>query len=263
VASLEIGEFFMVRSMRGDAGAGHLIAVANVPAENPAMSEDVDKEGTQRAAAAAMRVRPALQAALDALGMAWGAAAFVRLFKREAVLEMWLLTKEGRYALFKRYPICARSGVLGPKTRQGDRQAPEGFYRVERGQLHPRSQFHLAVNLGYPNAYDRAHGYTGDFLMIHGHCVSTGCYAMGDAAIEEIYTLLDVALHAGQEAVEVHAFPFPLDTAELDAQRTAAAFDFWSELKPGYDAFERTHVPPRIEVAGRAYRIHELTWEPR
>jgi len=227
------------------------------------MPPTTENQEPDRAAAAAARVRPALQAALDALDLAWGAPAFVRVFKREARLELWLQGKEGRYELFKCYPICTYSGVLGPKKRQGDRQAPEGFYRVARGQLHPRSQFHLAFNLGYPNAYDRAHGCTGDFLMIHGHCVSTGCYAMGDAAIEEIYTLLDGALQAGQEAVDVHAFPFALESVELDAQHAAEAFGFWSELKPGYDAFERSRMPPRVEVVGKAYRIHELTWEPR
>jgi murein L,D-transpeptidase YafK len=223
------------------------------------MSEIIDNEGADRAAAAAACVRPTLQAALTLLGIAWGAPAFVRVFKREAVVEMWLQGANDRYVLFKRYPICAYSGALGPKKRHGDQQAPEGFYHVTRGQLHPTSQFHLAFNLGYPNAYDSAHGYTGNFLMIHGRCVSTGCYAMGDAAIEEIYTLIDAALSGGQHAVDVHAFPFPLDAAQLDAQRAAAAFDFWSELKPGYDVFERSRMPPRIDVVGNAYRIDECT----
>jgi murein L,D-transpeptidase YafK len=128
---------------------------------------------------------------------------------------------------------------------------------VARGQLNPRSQFHLAFNLGYPNAYDRAHGYTGDFLMVHGNCVSIGCYAMGDAAIEEIYSLVAAALEAGQGAVEVHAMPFRLETAALQAERASPWFDFWSQLKAGYDAFEHTQRPPRIDLAGLAYRVKE------
>jgi len=237
--------------------------LASGPILGRSMLDKTTSADTDRAAAAATRVRPGLQAALARQGIAWGAPAFVRVFKRESELELWLQGADGRYVLFKHYPICTFSGALGPKTRQGDNQAPEGFYRVARGQLNPRSQFHLAFNLGYPNAYDRAHGYTGDFLMIHGNCVSTGCYAMGDAAIEEIYTLVDAALTVGQDAVDVHAFPFRLETDALNAQQGAAAFHFWSELKPGYDAFERTRMPPRIDVVGKAYRVHESKRKPQ
>jgi len=211
--------------------------------------------GQSRPAQAAARVTPALQRDLRALGLDLGAPAFVRIFKREAELELWLGGKDGRYRLFRTYPICTFSGELGPKRRQGDNQAPEGFYRVARGQLNPASRFHLAFNLGYPNAYERAHGYTGDFLMVHGNCVSIGCYAMGDEAIEEIYTVVDAALRAGQPAFDVHAFPFRLDDAALAAERDSPWFDFWSELKPGYDAFERGRQPPRVSVWDRRYRI--------
>ncbi len=211
--------------------------------------------GQSRHEQAAARVTPGLQRDLRAIGLDLGAPAFVRIFKREAELELWLGGKDGRYRLFRTYPICTFSGQLGPKRRQGDNQAPEGFYRVARSQLNPASRFHLAFNLGYPNAYERAHGYTGDFLMVHGNCVSIGCYAMGDAAIEEIYTVVDAALRAGQPAFEVHAFPFRLDDAALAAERDSPWFDFWSELKPGYDAFERARQPPRVSVRDRRYRI--------
>lgn len=225
--------------------------------------ENPGADQTDRAAAAAARVRPDLERALRAQHLHWGSPAFVRVFKREAELELWLQGDDGRYALFKRYPICTFSGTLGPKTRQGDGQAPEGFYRVARGQLNPRSRFHLAFNLGYPNEFDRAHGYTGDFLMVHGNCVSTGCYAMGDEAIEEIYSLVAAALDAGQGAVEVHAFPFRMEVEALQTGRDSPWFDFWSALKPGYDAFERTRRPPRIEVIGRRYRVTEARKERR
>lgn len=210
-----------------------------------------------RAQQAAARVRPALERDLQRQGLAFGAPAFVRIFKREAELELWLAAADGRYALFRTYPICRYSGELGPKRRQGDNQAPEGFYRVGLGQLNPASRYHLSFNLGYPNAYERAHGYTGDFLMVHGNCVSIGCYAMGDAAIEQIYTLVEAALRAGQSAIEVQAFPFRLDAAALAAERGSPWFDFWSELKPGYDAFERVRRPPRVSVRDRRYRIVE------
>lgn len=210
---------------------------------------------TDRAAAAAARVRPALERELTGANLRWGAPAFVRVFKRERELELWLAAADGRFTLFRTWPICTYSGDLGPKLRQGDNQAPEGFYRVTRGQLNPASRFHLAFNLGYPNAYDRAHGRTGDFLMVHGNCVSIGCYAMGDAAIEEIYTLLDAALAAGQDAVEVHAFPFRLESTMLAAESDSPWHDFWSELARGYDGFEHRRVPPRIVVADGHYIV--------
>lgn len=210
-----------------------------------------------RAQAAAARVRPALERDLTAKNLAFGAPVFMRVFKREAELELWLRARDGAYRLFRTYPICTFSGALGPKRRQGDNQAPEGFYRVALGQLNPASQFHLSFNLGYPNAYDRAHGYTGDFLMVHGSCVSIGCYAMGDGAIEEIYTLAEAALRGGQRAFEVHALPFRLDDPALAAERASPWHDFWSELKPGYDAFERTRKPPAVAVKERRYVVGE------
>ncbi len=236
------------------AGAGVFGPRVLARLERAAMN-DAGSDTTARAQQAAARVTPALQRDLAPLGLQLGAPAFVRIFKREGELELWLGSPAGDYRLFRTYPICRYSGALGPKQREGDNQAPEGFYRVARGQLNPASRFHLAFNLGYPNAYERAHGYTGDFLMVHGNCVSIGCYAMGDAAIEEIYTVVDAALRAGQPAFEVHAFPFRLDAAALTAERTSPWFDFWSGLKPGYDAFERVRRPPRIAVQDGRYRI--------
>ena len=208
-----------------------------------------------RAEQAAERVRPALERELAAQGLRFGAAAFVRIFKAERELELWLARDDGSYALFRTWPICTWSGALGPKTRQGDGQSPEGFYRVAAHQLNPASKYHLAFNLGYPNAYDRAHARTGDFLMVHGSCVSIGCYAMGDAAIEEIYTLVAAALAGGQPAFEVHAFPFRFTGAD-DARFADPEWGaFWRELSAGYFAFERAHVPPAVRVVGGNYAI--------
>lgn len=232
-----------------------LAAAVLEPVTGRTLLNALDANAATRASDAARRVTPALQRDLGTLGLRLGNPVFVRIFKREGELELWMAGRDGGYRLFRTYPICRYSGELGPKRRQGDNQAPEGFYRVARGQLNPASRYHLAFNLGYPNAYERAHGHTGDFLMVHGSCVSIGCYAMGDAAIEEIYTLVDAALQAGQPAFEVHAFPFRLDDAALAAERGSPWFDFWSELKPGYDAFERARRPPRVVVRDRRYRI--------
>jgi murein L,D-transpeptidase YafK len=215
-----------------------------------------------RAAAAAARVRPALERDLAAASLALGAPVFIRIFKAERELELWL--DDGRrYRLFRTYPICTWSGTLGPKLRQGDGQSPEGFYRVGRGQLNPRSQYHLSFNLGYPNAYDRAHRRTGDFLMVHGSCVSIGCYAMGDAGIEEIYTLLDAALAEGQREAQVHAFPFRFDGRNEASWSGDPWAGFWRNLREGDEAFSRTGRPPRISVADRRYVVSETATPAR
>lgn len=205
-----------------------------------------------RAAAARERVLPNLRTQLAGFGMQPGDPVFVRIFKQEAMLELWMASAGENYQRVLQYPICRYSGVLGPKTRQGDQQAPEGFYTVRRGQLNPASSYHLSFNLGYPNAYERAQGWTGDYLMVHGNCVSIGCYAMGDDAIEQIYTLIDAALAGGQSAVPVHVFPFHLDAAHEDQRQSSIHADFWAQLAVGYRAFETTRKPPVMQVhAGR------------
>ena len=145
---------------------------------------------------------------LSRIGWQQGSPVYLRIFKAESELELFGL-HEGRWTLLKTFPICHWSGTLGPKYREGDMQSPEGFYAVDLGRLNPNSTFHLSFNLGFPNAVERAQGRTGSFLMVHGNCVSIGCYAMTDPGIEEIYRLVEAALEAGQAGVPVHAFPFP------------------------------------------------------
>ena len=119
--------------------------------------------------------RDKLREDLVAAGFTLGDPAHIRIFKAEKRLEVWMRRGDGRYAMFRGYDICKFSGGLGPKLREGDRQAPEGFYRVARAQLNPTSRHHLSFNLGFPNAYDRQLGRTGSALMVHGGCTSIGC----------------------------------------------------------------------------------------
>lgn len=217
--------------------------------------DQVMAEQEGRAQAAARRTKPTLERDLVKLGLEFGAPVFMRIFKREKELELWVEGDAHRFVLFRTYPICTYSGDLGPKQRGGDNQAPEGFYRVAARQLNPLSRFHLSFNLGYPNAYDRAHSRTGNFLMVHGSCVSIGCYAMGDDAIEEIYTLAAAALQGGQPAFEVHAFPFRLEQENLDSKSDSPWHAFWSELQPAYEAFEQSHKPPAISTNGLHYAV--------
>lgn len=193
---------------------------------------------------------------LNALSSNMGDPIFIRIFKEEALLEVWIDTGS-EYEHLKDYRICASSGYLGPKLKEGDRQAPEGFYKVRKYQLNPNSKFHLSFNLGYPNKYDRAHKRTGSFLMIHGACVSIGCYAMTDAKIEEIYALVKKALYKGQKYVNVHAYPFRMTSENMNLYEGNYWYDFWVNLKEGYDYFEAEKRVPRIKTVNKRYEIYE------
>ena len=188
---------------------------------------------------------------------------FVRIFKEESELEVWKQREDGRFYPFKTYPICNWSGELGPKIRQGDRQAPEGFYRITRQQMNPNSQYHLAFNLGFPNTYDQTQGRTGEFLMVHGQCKSAGCYAMTDALMEEIYALSREALAGGQDSFEVHAFPFRMTAENMARYKNSENSKFWQTLKEGYDYFELTRKTPTIGVCERRYVINPVWRDSR
>jgi murein L,D-transpeptidase YafK len=198
---------------------------------------------------------PSTQAQLAIKGMRLEAPIFVRIFKEESEFEVWKL-KDGRFQLFKTYPICAWSGTLGPKVQQGDHQAPEGFYTVGRGQMNPHSLYHLSFNIGFPNTYDQANGHSGSALMVHGDCKSAGCYAMTDAYIEEIYILAREAFNGGQTKFHVQAFPFRMTTLNMLLHRGNEWYPFWSRLKEGYDAFEATGKPPIVKVCGKQYLVN-------
>lgn len=191
---------------------------------------------------------------LAARGFSLGQPAYIRIFKQQAKLEVWLQS-EGRYRLYDEYPICRFSGRLGPKLREGDRQAPEGFYAVSHKQLHPDSRHHRAFNLGFPNAYDQALGRTGSYLMVHGGCSSVGCYAMTDNGVDDIYRIVEAALDAGQPDVPVHVFPFQMTGKRLAAMAGERWIDFWRDLKTGYDLFEQTGEPPSAYLCGARYRF--------
>ncbi|SUH17496.1 transpeptidase [Salmonella enterica subsp. enterica] len=142
-----------------------------------------------------------------------------------------------------------------PETRQGDFKSPEGFYSVQRNQLKPDSRFYKAINIGFPNAYDRAHGYDGKYLMIHGACVSVGCYAMTDSGIDEIFQFVTAALVFGQPSVQVSIYPFRMTDANMQRHKYSYYKDFWAQLKPGYDYFEQTHKPPTVSIVDGRYVV--------
>jgi len=225
------------------------LAAAGLPA--PVRAEPV------RVARARERCGKAVQALFTAKGLPWPPpGVFVRVFKREMELEVWGRREAGDHVLVKTYPVCAASGTLGPKRRQGDGQVPEGFYRVDR--YNPYSLFHLSLGLDYPNASDRILGVKGALggdIFIHGSCVTIGCVPLGDEGIEEVYLS---ALAARSKPVHVHVFPGRYDERGLPPLREFAATDpdlwqFWSDLKAGYDAFQANRKVPamRVDPQGR------------
>src|SRR5665213_1798264 len=176
-----------------------------------------------------------------------------RIFKEEAELEIWKKNRDGEYALLKTYPICRWSGDLGPKKKEGDRQAPEGFYTITPGQMNPNSNYYLAFNTGFPNTYDRAWGYTGSELMVHGDCSSRGCYAMTDEQIQEIYALARESFFGGQKDFQFEAFPFRMTALNMAKHRNNPNFAFWKMIKEGYDDFEASHQEPKVAVCEKHY----------
>lgn len=180
---------------------------------------------------------------------------FMRILKKSKVLELWESDGDGaKYKLFKSYPICYFSGKLGPKTKQGDLQAPEGIYTIKRSSLNPNSRFHLSMNVGYPNKYDIQKKRTGNFIMIHGGCVSVGCFAMTDELIEEIYNKVEETLKY-QKRIPLHIFPFHLSFKNLMKERKNKWLRFWIELEPIYTFFERTRNVPQVRIKNKRYLL--------
>jgi murein L,D-transpeptidase YafK len=220
----------------------------------PVSFEDISKF-VDRLTPSLTETQKSVSALLAEKGMRLNAPIFVRIYKEESELEVWKL-KDGRFQHLRTYKICAWSGTLGPKVRVGDKQTPEGFYTVGPAQLNPNSHYHLAFNLGFPNAYDSAKGHTGSALMVHGDCKSAGCFAMTDAGIEEIYGLAREAFAGGQKYFHVHVMPFRMTGANMASHWDSPWLQFWLRLKEGYDSFEATGKPPIVKVCGKQYMVN-------
>ena len=224
------------------AGALLLLAASALP--DPAAAQP---------AKALVPVPTATRALMAARDIDPRAPILIRAFKKESELEVWKQNRAGRYVHLKTFPICRWSGQLGPKRRAGDRQTPEGFYAVPASKMNPNSSYHLSFDVGYPNAYDRAHGGTGSYLMTHGTCSSMGCFAMTDAQISEIYSLARDALASGQHAFQFQSYPFRMTAQNMARARTEPHIDFWRQLKEGYDRFEATGEELPVTVAAGRY----------
>ncbi len=215
---------------------------------------DIAPPASYTSIAAYHRSIPRINNILSLKHLTFGSPIFIRIFKLENELELWI-QDEHEYKLYKTYIICFKSGKIGPKLREGDRQSPEGFYVVGHDQMNPWSDFHLAFNLGYPNDYDLFYDRSGSALMIHGRCSSDGCFAMTDYYMDEIYTLVHEALARNQIQFQVHIFPFRLNEKNMKDHQNSPWYSFWSNLKEGYDFFEYYKIPPLISVMNGRYVI--------
>jgi murein L,D-transpeptidase YafK len=226
------------------------VALAGVAVLAGCNTDDV----SQVVSARALKPLPAaLAAEIDKRNMPRESPILVRVFKEESELEVWKQDTEGRFQLLKTYPICRWSGELGPKVKEGDRQAPEGFYNITPGQMNPNSNYYLAFNLGFPNAFDRANERTGAFLMVHGDCSSAGCYAMTDEQIQEIYALGRDSFLGGQKSFQVQAYPFRMTPLNMAKHRNSPHMAFWRMIKEGNDHFEVTRAEPHVDVCEKRY----------
>lgn len=196
---------------------------------------------------------------LQSKGIAPDSALYIRIFKEESELEVWKARPGGRFVHIKTYPICNWSGKLGPKQSLGDHMAPEGFYSLGHDSLKPDSTYHLALNIGYPNALDKALGRTGDFIMVHGKCVSVGCFAMTDDLIEEIYAFVRDSTAGGETRVPLHIFPFRMTAKNILAHNDHPALPTWTPLKEAYDDFSTSRMPPRVAICSKRYIVNPIT----
>jgi murein L,D-transpeptidase YafK len=201
-------------------------------------------------------VQPLKQASINRLaeiGSSPGAPMLIRIFKQTNEFEVWKQSKAGPFKLYKTYAICAWSGTLGPKIREGDRQAPEGFYNITPAQMNPNSNYYLSFNTGFPNKFDRAWGRTGANLMVHGDCSSAGCYSMTDESVAEIYALARETFNAGNTVIQMQIFPFRMTPQNLAMVADNPNLPFWMDIKEGYDRFELSKTPPAWDVCEKKY----------
>ncbi len=240
-----------------------LILLFTVPAEAGQFTDQQRRSPRFRTAQA--HHRDTVEQAFREAGAAWPPRVMFRGFKREGRFEIWGAPSQGtRWVLVDTVPICAASGVLGPKRREGDLQVPEGFYRLDR--FNPRSQFHLSLGIDYPNAVDRAHKLTqqplGGDIFIHGGCATIGCLPLEDRPMERVYLAAVAARDAGQRRIPVHLFPCRFGTSACESELLAVGLSEpalairWAELRAGHGVFEVTGRPPRVRpLRNGHYRI--------
>ena len=238
--------------------SGRLLGAAVLVVSASAFLAGCDEQGaTSLGMAGSVRashpLSPDMIALMEKTGVNQNSAVLIRTFKKEAEFEIWKMKADGRYVHLKTYPMCRWSGQLGPKFREGDRQVPEGFYRITPGQMNPTSQYYLSFNVGYPNAYDRAQGASGGSIFVHGACSSAGCFSMTDQQIDQIYAVAREGFAGGQQAIQMQSYPFHMTPENMAKYRNDPNIAFWKQLKEGADNFEVSKQDVGVGVCAKHY----------
>jgi murein L,D-transpeptidase YafK len=190
-------------------------------------------------------------------GLKLAAPIIIRVFKAESELEIWK-EKDNEFVLFATYPICHWSGSTGPKLRDGDKQAPEGYYTVGRHQTRHQGRWPKSLNIGFPNILDQSLARTGSDILIHGGCSSVGCFAMTNPVMDEIQTLTEAAIDSGEDHVPVQVYPFRMTDDNMKANAASPWLNFWQNLKEGYDTFEKSRKPVAVSVCEGRYAFETV-----
>jgi murein L,D-transpeptidase YafK len=187
---------------------------------------------------------------------------YLRAFKTEKKIELWAKnTSDSVFTLIKEFPICELSGIIGPKRRYRDLQVPEGYYHLK--SLNPYSKYYLSIEVNYPNASDSirgVRGHLGNQIFIHGSCVSSGCIAITDDKIKELYVYCVEAYNSGQEEIGITIFPARLDDKKYNAlvsgySKNKDKVSLWADLKTGYDLFNLTKVQPSVKFLAGGHHL--------
>jgi len=207
--------------------------------------------------AAIERVRGRLRIAFEDLGLAYGAPIFLRIIKEQKRLEVWVQRGRGAFVRLRFYKICGSSVRLGARRPGRSTAQPEGFYALDAGGLRPQSVAYLGLDMGWPNAFDRAQGWSGPPSLLQAGCAIEPHFGLTDQDMEEVYALVHAALSAGQRKVALHIFPFEMSVLRMLTQPEGRDTSFWRQLAPAWQAFERTKKPPQMRVVGRRYVLLE------
>ncbi|MFN5181671.1 MAG: murein L,D-transpeptidase family protein [Bacteroidota bacterium] len=165
-------------------------------------------------------------------------------YKDEQKIDVYVKnSRDSKYIKFKTYDICEKSGVLGPKRKEGDLQVPEGFYYINH--FNPASNFYLSLGLNYPNVSDKIKSGNvnpGGAIYIHGDCVTIGCLPLTDDKIKEIYVLACMARSSGQNKIPVYIFPYEMVNSKHEEMKNKfrenqMMLRFWENIKIGYNQF--------------------------
>jgi murein L,D-transpeptidase YafK len=179
---------------------------------------------------------------------------YLRAFKTEKKIELWAKnTSDPVFKFIKEFPICELSGDVGPKRRYKDLQVPEGFYHIS--DLNPFSKYYLSMQINYPNASDSIRGvkgHLGNYIFIHGECVSSGCLAITNERIKELFVWAIEAYNSGQEQIDITIYPAKLTDPIYSGLKTRYSkykddISLWADLKKSYDLFEKNKVPPTVK----------------